>query len=39
MSDAHLAALAVEHAATIITYDNDFGRFAGVRWERPAVTR
>lgn len=35
VSDAHLAALAVEHDATVITYDHDFGRFPGVRWERP----
>lgn len=34
-SDAHLAALAVEHRGTVVTYDNDFGRFAGVRWIRP----
>lgn len=37
VSDAHLAALAVEHDATIATYDNDFDRFAGVRWERPSA--
>ncbi|MBW3650562.1 MAG: PIN domain-containing protein [Actinobacteria bacterium] len=37
VSDAHLAALAVEHDATVITYDNDFGRFPGLRWEPPAV--
>ncbi len=35
VSDAHLAALAVEHGATIITYDNDLGRFPGVDWRRP----
>lgn len=35
VNDAHLAALAVEHRATIVSFDNDFGRFAGVRWERP----
>ena len=35
VSDAHLAALALEHGATVVTYDSDFGRFAGVRWERP----
>jgi hypothetical protein len=34
-SDAHLAALAVEHDATIVTYDSDFGRFPGVRWSTP----
>ena len=27
-NDAHLAALAVEHGAEIVTYDSDFGRFA-----------
>ncbi len=35
VSDAHLAALAVEHRATLITYDADFTRFPGVRSERP----
>jgi len=35
VGDAHLAALALEHDATVITYDSDFGRFAGVRWRRP----
>jgi hypothetical protein len=35
-TDAHLAALALEHHATIVTYDNDFGRFPGVRWLTPA---
>ena len=33
--DAHLAALAIEHDATVVTYDRDFGRFEGVRWEPP----
>lgn len=37
VSDAHLAALGVEHDATIITYDNDFSRFAGVRWRPPSL--
>lgn len=35
-NDAHLAALAVEHNATVISYDHDFGRFPGVRWRTPA---
>jgi len=35
--DAHLAALASEHAATIVTFDADFGRFDGVRWQRPVA--
>lgn len=34
-SDAHLAALAVEHDATIVSYDRDFERFPGVRWREP----
>lgn len=37
VSDAHLAALAVEHGATVMTYDNDFSRFPGVEWERPTA--
>ncbi len=35
VTDAHLAALAVEHGATVITFDRDFGRFPGVRWSEP----
>jgi toxin-antitoxin system PIN domain toxin len=35
VNDAHLAALAIEHRARIVTYDNDFGRFDGVRWDAP----
>lgn len=35
VNDAHLAALAVEHDAVLVTFDADFGRFRGVRWERP----
>lgn len=34
-SDAHLAALSLEHGATLCSSDNDFGRFAGVRWMDP----
>ncbi|MBI2704877.1 MAG: type II toxin-antitoxin system VapC family toxin [Actinobacteria bacterium] len=34
-SDAHLAALSIEHGATIISHDADFSRFDGVRWRRP----
>jgi toxin-antitoxin system PIN domain toxin len=37
VTDAHLAALALEHRATIVTFDSDFARFPGVRWERPTV--
>jgi uncharacterized protein len=35
VTDAHLAALALEHRATIVTYDADFARFPGLRTERP----
>lgn len=35
--DAHLAALAIQHDATIITFDSDFARFPGVRWQRPGA--
>ncbi len=34
-SDAHLAALAIEHGATLCSSDNDFSRFAGLRWLDP----
>ncbi len=36
VTDAHLGALAIEHNASVISFDRDFGRFAGVRWEEPA---
>lgn len=32
---AHLAALAVEHGAQIVSYDRDFARFSGVRHRLP----
>lgn len=35
VSDAHLAALAAERDAVLVSYDTDFGRFRGVRWARP----
>jgi len=37
VTDAHLGAMALQYDATVVSYDNDFGRFPGVRWERPAV--
>ena len=30
-NDAHLAALAIEHGAELVSFDRDFGRFAGLR--------
>jgi len=35
-TDAHLAALAIEHDATILSFDRDFARFEGLRWTLPA---
>jgi toxin-antitoxin system PIN domain toxin len=35
-TDAHLAALAMEHDATIVSFDRDFARFEGVQWTIPA---
>lgn len=35
VNDAHLAALAVEHRADIVSYDTDFVRFDDVVWRRP----
>lgn len=37
VNDAHLAALALENAAEIITFDTDFARFEGVRSSLPPV--
>ncbi len=39
VNDAHLAALAIEHRAQIVSFDNDFSRFDGVRWEKPDASR
>jgi toxin-antitoxin system PIN domain toxin len=33
--DAHLAALAIEHGATLCTHDADFSRFQGLRTHDP----
>lgn len=34
-SDAHLAALAIEHGAELCSRDTDFARFEGLRWTDP----
>ena len=34
-SDAHLAALAIEHGATLCSHDTDFSRFRGLDWLDP----
>jgi hypothetical protein len=36
--DAHLAALAIEHRATLCSADEDFGRFPGLVWMDPLWT-
>lgn len=36
VTDGHLAALSVQYGAVVLSFDNDFARFPGVRWERPA---
>lgn len=33
VSDAHLAALAIEHGATVASFDADFNRFSGLKLE------
>jgi hypothetical protein len=35
VSDAHLAALAVEHNCVLHSTDADFSRFRGLRWRNP----
>jgi toxin-antitoxin system PIN domain toxin len=37
-SDAHLAAMAVEHGAELCSTDHDFARFTTVRWLNPIAT-
>lgn len=34
-TDAHLAALAIEHQCQLHSSDTDFGRFPGLRWYNP----
>jgi uncharacterized protein len=35
VTDAHLAALAIEHGCELCTTDTDFARFPGLRWVNP----
>jgi toxin-antitoxin system PIN domain toxin len=35
VNDAHLAALAIEHGAAVVSYDADFGRSERVAWRTP----
>ena len=38
ITDAHLAALAIEHGATLATTDRDFARFPGLKFFNPLDT-
>jgi hypothetical protein len=38
VTDAHLAALAIEHQATLATRDGDFSRFPGLRTVNPLAS-
>ena len=35
VTDAHLAALALEHGCELISTDADFSRFPGIKWRNP----
>ena len=35
VTDAYLAAVAIEHGVAVCSYDTDFARFAGLRWMHP----
>ena len=38
VSDAYLAALAIEHECELVTTDNDFSRFPALRWRHPLLS-
>jgi toxin-antitoxin system PIN domain toxin len=38
VTDAWFAALAIEWGCEWITYDRDYGRFPGLKWQTPAMT-
>lgn len=39
VTDAHLAAIAIEHQAVVHSNDNDFSRFPGLRWVNPLASQ
>ena len=39
VSDAHIAALAIEHNCVLQTTDQDFARFPGLKWKNPIAIR
>jgi len=38
VTDAHLAALAIEHGCTLVSTDSGFGRFKKLKWINPLKT-
>lgn len=38
VTDAHLAALAVEHNCVLYSTDTDFARFRGLKWKNPLTS-
>jgi hypothetical protein len=38
VSDAHPAALAVEHNCVLASTDTDFARFRGLKWRNPLAS-
>lgn len=38
VTDAHLAALAIEHGIGVCSMDSDFARFPGLAWTNPALS-
>lgn len=38
IADAQLAAIALEHAAEVVSFDRDFARFEALSWHRPELS-
>jgi hypothetical protein len=39
VTDAYIAAMAIENGATLFSVDRDFARFEGLRWKHPLQDR
>jgi toxin-antitoxin system PIN domain toxin len=37
VTDAHLAAIAIEHGLTVYSADSDFAKFSGLKWVNPLM--
>lgn len=37
LTDAHVAALAIEHGVTLASSDSDFAKFTGLKWINPLI--